>query len=369
MRGSSSSNSKNIKRFWLQVFAPTARDVVMHTLATCGGLFALEQRELAPEYGGGGVNGSSSSSYRERFDCYRTVADVWQRVDDSLHFSSSQPIVSLHMGAIFPAHHLRGQPVRRHPTPQDAFDCPAYMSILADTLKPREFEREGFKLGVHSVGPMPMGEFVVDIDLDEHYNRAGICGCGVQKRVCDACWETFMTPAQIILKRLLCELLGFRAVFSVFSGRRGFHTWVVDRRAYLAAPATRAAWVVAIETAHTHLAWIYEYLAPLFDGNPALRARYVAPADPHLRVDAHRAAVMEALYPKLDRVVSLDPAHLHKAPLVPHPETGNVCVVMGDARGRRKFVPSEDTMHVSNAEVGRMAVFAEYIRKVVELGK
>jgi DNA primase catalytic subunit len=84
---------------------------------------------------------------------------------------------------------------------------------------------------------------------------------------------------------------------------------------------------------------VYAILAPIFDANPILRNRYAA----NLSEKQHQEAVFDSLYPKMDGAVTRDQTHLHKLPLVLHPKSWNLCVLMGPVRDdRRRFRPSAD---------------------------
>ncbi len=282
-----------LHRYW-HVHFPRLANTIITRLGTCNGVFAMEQREFSPQ----------SGDVPWRNSVQRATAEVLRRLQ-----TPNVTLCTLHFGAIYAAHHLRG----------------------ADE-KPREFERRQTFLSPLS---SPMGEFVLDVDLDHQYDRSRICKCGTEKQVCSACWATFMVPAHYILTRLLREMLGFRAVFCVFSGRRGFHIWTLDVRAVTATRAQRTAWLAALETAWRDQRWIGDYLQPL----------YMAQRRAH-----GTRNMWDALYPKLDRKVTTDAAHMHKAPLVPHPVTGNFCLVMADPMEECErellFDPHRDTVNV-----------------------
>lgn len=89
-----------------------------------------------------------------------------------------------------------------------------------------------FHLGARMVMPVSNTEhkilyrsdFVLDYDIEK---EDGVCGCD-NKSICSVCWATVAIPnVQKIVKYLLSH--GFTRVFTVFSGRRGIHIWIVDR--------------------------------------------------------------------------------------------------------------------------------------------
>ncbi len=302
---------QSMRIYWTYYFARVA-PTILHGLGTCGGTFAMEQREYTAIL-------MDPMFPPLRKDVYRSVAALMDRL-------CAAPMRTLHFGGIFPAHQFPAAP-----------------------KGPRDFDRT--QVCRSGVGTL-MGEFVLDVDLDcrvpdkpedriKYYDRTGVCRCGRARTVCDRCWSVFLWPAQTIVLRLLRELLGFKAMFCVYSGRRGFHVWVVDRRACTATSAQRRAWVSALQRAWRDLAWIKDMLEPLFDGQPALVRRYDT-----LAPEPGMPACVDALYPKLDTDVSVDTSHMHKAPLVPHPETGVLCVVMAEPGTKFAFLPSTHKVRV-----------------------
>ncbi|RPA84416.1 prim-pol domain-containing protein [Ascobolus immersus RN42] len=229
-------------------------------------------------------------------------------------------------------------------------------------------------------------ELVFDIDLTD-YDPVRTC-CD-KANICHKCWM-FITMAIKVIDVALREDFGFEHILWIYSGRRGAHAWVCDRKARLLDDQKRRAITSYLEIVkggaqsnkhvnvrrplHPHIARSLEILKPLFKEH-ILEAQdpWGASSTPHLSKllpdaglvsaltkkwesaardsvqkwtdidtvaksgvsrsldtkalrDAKQDVILEYMYPRLDANVSIHLNHLLKSPFVVHPGTGRVCV-------------------------------------------
>lgn len=229
-------------------------------------------------------------------------------------------------------------------------------------------------------------ELVIDIDLTDYDDIRTCCS---KTQICTRCWK-FITVATKIIEQALRDDFGFEHMVWVFSGRRGAHCWVSDKRARVLDEPKRRAIVEYLDVLknkgnkrlnlrrpyHPHIERSYEILKPHFldiilteqdpwaddekaeellnslpdkNLNEALRklwkerpgrsslqkwkdidetARKISTKNFNTKVivEAKQDIILETMYPRLDVEVTRQMIHLLKSPFCIHPGTGNVCV-------------------------------------------
>ncbi|KAK4227647.1 eukaryotic and archaeal DNA primase small subunit [Podospora fimiseda] len=228
-------------------------------------------------------------------------------------------------------------------------------------------------------------ELCFDIDLTDYDDVRTCCD---KANICLKCWQ-FITMAVKVIDTGLREDFGYEHILWVYSGRRGAHAWVCDRKARQLDDRKRkaiAGYFVAVKGGkesgkrvnlrrplHPHLARsldilkehfqydILEQQDPWRDNEQAAHLLSLLPdiklrealrkkwddspdrsssekwkdidkvaktldLDTRALLEAKQDIVLEYTYPRLDVVVSQQLTHLLKSPFVVHPGTGRVCV-------------------------------------------
>ena len=229
-------------------------------------------------------------------------------------------------------------------------------------------------------------ELIFDIDMND-YDEIRMCCTGA--KVCHKCWS-FITMAIKVVDTALREDYGFKHILWVYSGRRGAHAWVSDKKAREMDDNRRRSLAGYLELLkggdqggkrvnirrpmHPHLERSLNILKEHFqttilaEQNPwadeksehllnlisdttlraALQKKWdSSPSRPSASkwadidsvaksgamsksskdlLEAKQDIVLEYTYPRLDADVSKKMNHLLKSPFVVHPATGRVCV-------------------------------------------
>ncbi|ORX71685.1 primase, polypeptide 1, 49kDa [Anaeromyces robustus] len=241
-------------------------------------------------------------------------------------------------------------------------------------------------------------ELVFDIDMTDYDDIRTCCTGG---DICKKCW-TFMTIAIKIMDRALRDDFGFNHILWVYSGRRGVHCWVCDKRARQLSEPARKAIVGYLEVVkggeqqakkvnlpnllHPSLRCAYtivqEYFPKLiledmdiFSDKKHYNKLLALVPDEEIRnrlykswedslnspngkwdelirlvqqkekkkkelKNFERDTIFQYTYPRLDFNVSLRLNHLLKSPFCIHPGTGRVCVPI-DPQNCDNFNPFE----------------------------
>lgn len=243
-----------------------------------------------------------------------------------------------------------------------------------------------------------MKELVFDIDMTD-YDPIRTCCSGA--KICIKCWQ-FIVMAIKVVDTALREDFGFQHILWVYSGRRGAHAWISDKRAREMDDGKRRAIANYLDVIkgnengkrnlfrrplHPHLERSLKLLTPYFSKDvlaeqdpwqseersekllsllqdqtltAALKKKWDSSAhrsssqkwadvdtlaeaghlsiDPRRLVDNKQDIRLEYTYPRLDAEVSKKLNHLLKSPFVIHPGTGRVCVPI-DTRRVEEFDP------------------------------
>ncbi|KAM3083254.1 p48 polypeptide of DNA primase [Clarireedia jacksonii] len=241
-------------------------------------------------------------------------------------------------------------------------------------------------------------ELCFDIDLTDYDEIRTCCD---KANICNKCWQ-FITMAIKVVDIALRDDFGFKHIMWVYSGRRGAHAWVCDKKArqmddqkrraiagyleLIRGGAQTAKKVNVKRPLHPHVSRSLDILKGHFQNdilhdqdpwedeekfdkllqllpdrtlNDSLRkkwssspgrsstskwadidvlAKITKGLDPKALLEAKQDIVLEYTYPRLDIEVSKKLNHLLKSPFVVHPGTGRVCVPI-DTKHLEDFDP------------------------------
>lgn len=157
-------------------------------------------------------------------------------------------------------------------------------------------------------------ELIFDIDMND-YDNIRECGCRGKKDICSSCWK--IARASIItLKFILAEIFGFKYMMCVYSGRRGYHIWILDKEAFTldsqAREYIRDFFTSAAKNRNNNVDYILQNSGVIdFFKKEIL-------TDPKLKVTDDSSKVFEYCWPRIDRKVTAEINHLSKCPFSMH---------------------------------------------------
>lgn len=188
---------------------------------------------------------------------------------------------------------------------------------------------------------------VFDWDIDHNIRtQSNICFCK-EKQVCVKCWTAFAEPARMSLLRMLRYWMGFKQVVCVYSGRRGFHTWVLDDDTYNLTKEQRISIIHKIsnpvegEAAYND---IISILQPYYN-------KYHIP---------HKVPYgVESLLYELDEAPTIMFNHFIGVPLLPNSSSGNLRLPITITN----FNPDEDALKYTQQSHNMMVQHAKRFKK------
>lgn len=212
-------------------------------------------------------------------------------------------------------------------------------------------------------------ELVIDLDITDYDDKVPP---SARKLKC-LTRQTFpyMKAAIASIRFYLREAFGFRHILFVFSGKKGIHCWVFDKRAFGWAADVRG-FVLRYfprDLTHPYGARIQERYRHIWETSQQQilqdegdRAWY------RTKLSEHKKEWL--LGPVFDTKVTTDRAHLLKVPFSVHPATGNIAVPIWNAEtfDLEKDVPRLDpeTNQITNREAleTNIAKFKKFVSQL-----
>jgi DNA primase catalytic subunit len=212
---------------------------------------------------------------------------------------------------------------------------------------------------------------ILDLDLtDMDHVRKEICQCVGEgkKQCCDICWNVCIEQSAIpFIRCVLEELCQFKDVLYVFSGRRGMHVHISDKRVLAWTILQRKAFMEQVfdqEKAIEMLTEPFErYIAPTknqsvinfmketynqgFGGEQTI-GTMIQYAEKKIENNAAKkkwklSVIAFALKPRFDNAFTKDMTHLIKAPYTIHQDTKKICFPFSSS----SFKPSNATKYTN----------------------
>jgi DNA primase catalytic subunit len=301
-----------LKRYWRYMF-PRAWPV-LEQIVTCNGTFSLHQCELSPRW--------------DKPDGQVAMARnvTFYTSEELIEYCQSKLPNLIQLGGVLPDFQFYNDRVKRN--------------------------REMCKVVGTAYGPL-----VLDFDLCD-YDRSNVCQCGDAKICCDVCFKIFGMSTIRIVHYLLEKVWGMTRIFDVFSGKKGIHIWICCERAVQMSTEQRHAFIKKLNNpllSEGVTIDLYKHLLLPF-------AKENAQFFPHL----DRASLIQLLYPKFDFEVTKDACHLKKLPLMPHPDTFNICVCIDP---RFDFIPSLHAITIEHVTLADFELFVRGLAGMMKQGK
>lgn len=231
--------------------------------------------------------------------------------------------------------------------------------ILSNDCVPAEFEHVGlqawrdfFSKRVDEFAVMKPLVFDWDIDVEKRavWNTHKKCRCS-EKQVCSFCWAAFAEPARVALLRVLRYWMGYKHVVCVYSGRRGFHTWVLDEGTRTLTPAQRS---VIFEKVSTPLKG-----TSMHDDIGAILQPF------HQKYHTHYSRNVWDIFYTLDRDPTTVMNHMVGVPLVLNAHTGIVRLPIEVV----SFDPATDARTCASVGYTTMHAYATHFEKRTVVGE
>lgn len=233
---------------------------------------------------------------------------------------------------------------------RDEFIQKAYCSVEMGLALPKQIPAEFQHVGVQAWRDFMRMKAVVDDfdvskplvfdwDMDKMkratwntHNNNNKCMCG-EKQVCSYCWTAFAEPARAALLRTLRHWMGYKHVVCVYSGRRGFHTWVLDK-------GTRA-------LTRSQRKSILDKLSNPIKGGPMYDDIYSILEPYHVKYHAHYSNDVWDIFYELDKEPTVKMEHLIGVPLVMNANTGVLRLPI-DVRNFDPITDAKDSTDVTS---------------------
>jgi DNA primase catalytic subunit len=172
-------------------------------------------------------------------------------------------------------------------------------------------------------------ELVFDLDLNDNPARS-IC-CGKEKKCCEKCW-IFAEAAMEIIEFFMTQVYGIceSQIVHVFSGSKGFHTWILDPCFFNLNDIGRGNVLDHMLLNNTQqdvkdavYAICKKYYDQFKEEDYAKEFCRLFIRDTTLRVD-----IEHFFLPKFDQAVTKSKIHLTKIPLAMHPSSKKIATII-----------------------------------------